>query len=48
MISKKYIKKLCPPIIWEWLSTQIKNQQQKKKNYDPRRWWYGQDLKGDN
>jgi hypothetical protein len=47
MISKKNIKKICPPIIWNWLSFQIKNHQQKKKKYDPRRWWYGEDLKGD-
>ena len=32
MISKKNIKKICPPIIWNWLSSQIKNREQEKKN----------------
>lgn len=48
MSIKHKIKEITPPFIWRWLSKKINKTKQTQKNYDPRRWWYGEDLKGDN
>ena len=48
MILKKILKDFTPPILWNWLRNRIVKYKQNKKGYDERRWWYGQDLIGDN
>ena len=48
MSFKLKMKEITPPLIWSWLSKKINKAKQAQKNYDPRRWWYGEDLKGDN
>ncbi len=48
MNFKSTLKSLTPPLLWEWLRNKVINNQRNKKKYDDRRWWYGEDLKGDN
>lgn len=45
---KGKIKQITPPIIWSYLSKKLREKEETKKNYDPRRYWSGEDLDGDN
>ncbi len=47
MNIKFILKEILPPFFWQWLSKKVKKNKQDKKKYDPRRWWYGEDLIGD-
>jgi phosphoglycerol transferase MdoB-like AlkP superfamily enzyme len=48
MNIKHKFKEITPPFIWRWLRNRIIKKRQAEKKYDPRRWWYGEDLLGDN
>ena len=47
MILKQIIKQTLPPFIWNYFRKILKSILQRKKNYDPRRWWSGEDLNDD-
>ena len=40
---KGKIKQITPPIIWSYLSKKLREKEETKKNYDPRRYWSGED-----
>tara|TARA_B100000787_G_C16196769_1_gene301473 strand:+ start:321 stop:2069 length:1749 start_codon:yes stop_codon:yes gene_type:complete len=48
MNIKHTLKEITPPFIWRWMRNKIIKKKQIEKKYDPRRWWYGEDLLGDN
>ena len=48
MNFKKILKDLAPPILTKFLKQKKKISNQKKTQYDKRRWWEGNDLAGDN
>lgn len=48
MSIKHKLKEITPPFIWRWMRNQIIKKKQAEKKYDSRRWWYGEDLLGDN
>ena len=48
MNFKSTLKDLTPPFLWKWLRNKAIHNQRNKKKYDDRRWWYGEDLEGDN
>ena len=48
MNFKSTLKDITPPFFWKWLRKKLIENDRNKKGYDKRRWWYGEDLKGDN
>ncbi len=48
MNFKSTLKDITPPFFWKWLRKKLIDNNRNKKGYDRRRWWYGEDLEGDN